>query len=356
MARVDNTKWETKRITTGGRSQALGDWLKGEQFNIKDYGGVSGQNATTALAAANTAASVNGGIVRFPAGSWSFTFSYPPTNVLWKFDGPLVNRSLLNGGNTINAREATYGVLAGNHPTTRSVLQFVKSEVEGSLQNGIAFGDVTHEINMFKKNWTDPNVALAGEIDGQFIYCRQGGPTTGTKSACGGQCIDVGMTNGTGFLGHYEHVSTVFDQNNSLAVLYQIDIQAGVLNTRDGDRYGHIMNAQVGTMQAAIYTKNVNGVSAWVDIIKNDKNGVTNFEINDDGKITWKPDNSGTVRWTVENNAGTLQFKKADQTTVYLALKQSGVISMPGLPTSSAGLVAGDLWVDTAAGNVVKRV
>jgi hypothetical protein len=33
-----------------------------------------------------------------------------------------------------------------------------------------------------------------------------------------------------------------------------------------------------------------------------------------------------------------------------------GLIKAPGLPTSSAGLSAGDLWVDTGAGNVVKRV
>ena len=35
---------------------------------------------------------------------------------------------------------------------------------------------------------------------------------------------------------------------------------------------------------------------------------------------------------------------------------KNGRISMPNLPTSSAGLVAGDLWVDTTAGNVIKRV
>jgi hypothetical protein len=31
------------------------------------------------------------------------------------------------------------------------------------------------------------------------------------KSACGGQVIDVSMTFGAGFLGHYEHISTVFN-------------------------------------------------------------------------------------------------------------------------------------------------
>lgn len=37
-------------------------------------------------------------------------------------------------------------------------------------------------------------------------------------------------------------------------------------------------------------------------------------------------------------------------------VKSNGTINAPSLPTSSAGLSAGDLWVDTAAGNVVKRV
>lgn len=347
----------TAAVTADGAStsRTLGARF-GDVLTIKDFGGVSGSDATSAVGAANTALSSAGGTLRFPNGSWSFTFSYPPDNVLWEFDGPLINRAQLNGGSTVNVRKATYGVLSGPHSGTRTSLVFIKAEAEGSSQNGVTSGDVAHEINIFKQNWTDPATAVAGEIDGQVIYARQGGPTTGTKSAVGGQVIDVGMTNGTGWCGHYEHVSTVFDQTAGLATLYQIDIQAGVLNTRDGDRYGHILNAQVGTMQSAVYTKNVTGTSAWTDIIKNDKDGITNFEISDSGKITWKPDNSGTVRWTVENNAGTLQFKKADQTTVYLALKQSGVISMPGLPTSASGLSAGDLWCDTAAGNVIKRV
>jgi hypothetical protein len=36
--------------------------------------------------------------------------------------------------------------------------------------------------------------------------------------------------------------------------------------------------------------------------------------------------------------------------------KLSGYINAADLPTSSAGLASGDLWVDTGASNVIKRV
>lgn len=42
--------------------------------------------------------------------------------------------------------------------------------------------------------------------------------------------------------------------------------------------------------------------------------------------------------------------------TTGLKVKASGVLNASGLPTSSAGLASGDLWVDTDAGNVIKRV
>ena len=35
---------------------------------------------------------------------------------------------------------------------------------------------------------------------------------------------------------------------------------------------------------------------------------------------------------------------------------QATTLNLSNLPTSSAGLRAGDIWVDTGAGNVLKRV
>jgi hypothetical protein len=42
--------------------------------------------------------------------------------------------------------------------------------------------------------------------------------------------------------------------------------------------------------------------------------------------------------------------------TVLLSVAFGGIINAPALPTSSAGLPSGSLWVDSGAGNVVKRV
>jgi hypothetical protein len=42
--------------------------------------------------------------------------------------------------------------------------------------------------------------------------------------------------------------------------------------------------------------------------------------------------------------------------TTGLKVKANGVLNASGLPTSASGLASGDLWVDTGAGNVIKRV
>jgi len=42
--------------------------------------------------------------------------------------------------------------------------------------------------------------------------------------------------------------------------------------------------------------------------------------------------------------------------TTGLKVKANGVLNASGLPTSTAGLVSGDLWVDTTSSNVIKRV
>lgn len=61
---------------------------------------------------------------------------------------------------------------------------------------------------------------------------------------------------------------------------------------------------------------------------------------------------AATLAITAAPIAGT----NATITNAYSLWSQAGKVRMQGLPTSSAGLQAGDLWVDTGAGNVVKIV
>jgi len=72
---------------------------------------------------------------------------------------------------------------------------------------------------------------------------------------------------------------------------------------------------------------------------------------------------NGTIRVTVTSGGSMTFAVPTGQSfgvtyngTSYLTINTSGQLLMPNLPTSSAGLPAGGLWKDTAAGNVVKAV
>lgn len=59
MARVDNTKWENKKVTAGGVSKSLNDWMAKlvDAYTIFDFGTVATDGTTDSLAAFQAAAS-----------------------------------------------------------------------------------------------------------------------------------------------------------------------------------------------------------------------------------------------------------------------------------------------------------
>ena len=63
-------------------------------------------------------------------------------------------------------------------------------------------------------------------------------------------------------------------------------------------------------------------------------------------------DSTGVIRtWSDETAAAAYMPFAASR-----LMSKSGGVNFLGLPTSTAGLVTGDLWIDTAAGNVLKVV
>lgn len=321
-----HTVLQLTAVSGAGRLIAV---IEGGEVDIRQFGADgTATNDNAAVTAANTAMAAIGGTVVFPArsGGWANTSTTPPDGVTWRF-GSMVNAAKLGGAASVNYQRAKAGVVVGSHPTTRTSLEALVGHVDGSGANGIQYGDVGHEIRLDKNNWSNPAVAQVGEIDGQFIYLRQGGPTTGIKSAAGGQVIDVGMTQGTGFLCHYEHVSTVFDAGAGLAITYQIDIQGGVLNSRDGDYYGWVANANVGTMGAALYTKNVTGVGRWSRILQNQLDGILNFWIEDDGTVNWSPAGSVGTKVRLTNIGGVWSLLDGSDNTLF-SVGQDGKVTL----------------------------
>jgi len=64
---------------------------------------------------------------------------------------------------------------------------------------------------------------------------------------------------------------------------------------------------------------------------------------------------------SIASSVSNLMLGKADKADLDAKANSAsptftGGMKIAGLPTSAAGLVAGQLWVDTAAGNVIKVV
>jgi hypothetical protein len=65
---------------------------------------------------------------------------------------------------------------------------------------------------------------------------------------------------------------------------------------------------------------------------------------------------AGLRSFIMEAYQGDLFFYNTTDGKFLLTLRSTGIVEMPNLPTSSAGLTTGQCWADPAAANVVKRV
>jgi hypothetical protein len=282
-------------------------------FNVVSYG-AKGDGVTDDTDAVNAAVAAavaaGGGFVYFPytADSYNFTFSLPPAGVNFAFEGWLTDRSDLGGSAGMKAAQALLVHFPGPHTTSSYTANHIRVIADGSTKNGPSSADLGQTIHVQKNNYLTSQIA--GEIDGQYIFIRQGGPNTGEKSAAAACVWDVTGVDGCGFIALYEGIVTLV--NSSGVTQKSINVQHGVLNGRDGDYYGTIYTALTGTQDACLYVRD-SGSATWNDALRvQDAGNIVNYKIGMDGKTTTKIDNSGTTDITWQNEAGDLVFRNAD--------------------------------------------
>jgi hypothetical protein len=83
----------------------------------------------------NAVAATGGSTVYFPLGVQNYTYARSPTNFLWEFGGPMVNRGKAGLGTTVNFRTGMYDVVVGNDPTTHTTLHYISAVAEGRGTN-----------------------------------------------------------------------------------------------------------------------------------------------------------------------------------------------------------------------------
>lgn len=274
----------------------------------RDY---AGSTQTQRVAAAMTALSeAGGGVLTIPAGVQDFAFQMPPTNVLLDIDGPSLTRSQVGIPGPVRYRKALMGKMAGPHVGERHAMWNVTAFAEGGGGTGTPNGDVAAEFRIDKENWNDAALAKPGEMSVAFFMGRQGGPTDGEKSSLGGVIVDVASLSGSGFQCAYEMASSIFDRNNPSTVLHSINVKAGLLDGRTGDRYGHLLTATAGTMDAAISIVTSASTDAdWGRIIQNVHKSDMNFWITTLGDIVWNPLVTPTYRTKLANSTGAMEIR-----------------------------------------------
>ncbi|SSW75625.1 Head binding [Klebsiella pneumoniae] len=286
--------------------------------NVKGWGAIGDGVAddTSAINNGSSAiASSGGGVLRWPSGSYKFTFTKPPYGVTWKMDGPEIKREDLGGSPGAVFQTAKLMYLPGPHPTTQLHAEHIRAISKGSNAIGAPYADYALGLTIEKENWSEKNGApTAGEINGLMIITRNG-CQTGDPVKTGGAAIlsDIGQTEGSGYTQFAEIVNSVF-YKGTLAVKKQTNMQLLGIDEKTGDSWGVILNSKSGSQSGCMRLVGTDA-APWNYILQNWKNGAHVYYINDLGKHRWRI-NGVSMSLEQDSTTGSMVFRNENGVVV----------------------------------------
>jgi len=292
--------------------------------SVKDFGalgdGVTDDSAAVVAADAALVAQ-GGGTLLFPGGPYALS-GQPDAGVTWRFEGAPVQRTLLGGGANFEAANASYTYLAGPHTTIQKTAEYTRVLAQGSENIGQSFCDAAYNIHIQKEHWSETTgTPKAGEIDGLCITYRQGGPRVGGGDPLAGISsgaailLNAQATQACGATQLLEAVNSVVTVPG-LAVNRQIGVQMGMLNTRDGDYYGHVLISTTGTQSAAYYAISEPG-STWTNVLMSRVGSYVPYFISVLGRSRWQTVAGVNASLEQEDPSGDLVFKNTSGTEIF---------------------------------------
>lgn len=218
-------------------------------------------------------------------------------------------------GGSANRRGVTtkHVTLAGPHVGYNLAAEHLVVTAFGSGGNVASNADFARTITIAKDNWL--TTQERGEVNGELIYVYNGGPTTGEKSATNARVVGVTSKEGVGWAGQYEGDTRVVDASN--VEIRKVNIQMGVLNTRDGDYYGHVLRADRGANISAYFAQDTSDGSFGSLIRAQSSTGRITYDVTMDGETKTRSDTSGNTDIKWKNESGALVFRNAAGAEVF---------------------------------------
>ena len=175
------------------------------------------------------------------------------------------------------------GTLTANLGTVASAsVQTINSTAGGSGTNGPATAQFGLSVSHVKQDWNDPTQSNvhAGEIDGIYVYCRQGG----SNSDCGAVLVNAQST-GLSYLAMLEGTASIVNVSTS-AITKQVGVTLGALDGVSNTAQGVVVTSNTGSLNTAIQVQDTTGAGTWTNVLTNTHAGSTNFTLDSSGNIT----------------------------------------------------------------------
>lgn len=290
---------------------------------------------TTSLAAAVMAVKdAGGGLIHCPNGA---NGAMPDlAGVLLEIDGPNIPGSQGGEPNGTNffAQKIFRSQEDAAHMSAAYSVVHVEGRPKGTGASGPDNADFGLTISLLKQGFTGE--CASGELDGMNIIVRNSGADADTT------CILGNVAHyGTGFTAFFESMTSLIHGG---AVTKQIDLQAGVIDSRTGYEYGLVVQAFAGALSVGLLIQNAGGT--WTDFAQFVHEGVPAFRVDGVGRVrlrdAWAASNPNEIVMGVGNGTFYLQNNGAAQTI--LTIDQAGNMVLAGSLTVSSLTVGGETW------------
>ena len=315
----------------------------GERLSAMDFGASPTATSDPFSAARQRYSTAGGGVLYLPSvgtKGWNVDSYGTPQGMSFEVDGPSsdANRLLGLGPGTQSWGKAWSAVLPSSN--NQGVTAY-NMEAVAPGSGSATIDQTTLVIKATKQNVQNPSSVNLGGLGGMNINVYNGAPTGHTNDTYAyNTFVQVGYASGFAVIGEDKIQEHCQDGYN---LCYQLDHQLGVENSASGAHIGENWTADLGVHQALFRAvgstaggnqtstqyQNTGVTGRWTNVILNQLDGITNYQLLDTGAVVTASDGSPATQIIRSNLAGTETVSNGNGRILY-TLDQAGNLRIPG--------------------------